>query len=894
MASFAGRSPLAGFFNPSNIAVIGATDREGSVGRAVLDNLEGFKGEVFAVNPKRESLLGRTAFHTVLDVPAAIDLAVIVTPAKVVPEVVRQCAEKRVGAALILSAGFKEVGAAGAALEQEIAAAAGRAKMPIIGPNCLGLMSPHLGLNATFAGAMARPGNLAFISQSGALCTAILDWSLGENVGFSGFISIGSMLDVGWSELISHFGEDPHTHAIACYIESIGDARKFLSAAREVARSKPIIVLKAGVTPAGSRAAVSHTGALTGSDEALDAAFRRAGVLRVDTVAELFDMAEALAKQSPPKGPRLAIVTNAGGPGVLSTDMLVRSGGTIAELSAETRSRLDALLPAHWSHGNPVDILGDADPTRYAEAVEIVARDPGSDGVLVILTPQKMSQPTATAERLVPLAAAGKPLLASWMGGTSVKDAEQVLNRAKIPTFSYPDAAAQAFQHMWRYRQMLRATYETPTIDGSIDPTQEELASQIVQRATRHGRTLLTGFESAQVLAAYGIPMVPVELAQTEAEAVQAAEKLGLPVVAKLNSDVVTHKTDVGGVKLNLVDRASVREAFQAIEKSCLEKLGKGAFQGCTLQPMIRAQGYELILGSSVDAQLGPVLLFGAGGELVEVLGDHALGLPPLNGTLARLMIERTKISKALRGVRGRKPVDLTELQALLIRFSELVITQPRVAEVEVNPLLANEEGLVALDARVVLHPMTVTDDQLPRSAIRPYPKQYLFELRLDSGTPIVLRPIRAEDEPLLAKFHQNLSDESVYLRYFESQKLEQRIAHERLSRSCCIDYDHEMVLVAEHRASDGPEILGVGKLTKLAEPTAAEFALLVGDQWQGQGLGKRLLEALLQVARGERLKRIVGCTLASNARMRHIARKVGFSQSPDPAGREYDLQIDL
>ncbi|HEX2882540.1 MAG TPA: CoA-binding protein, partial [Polyangiaceae bacterium] len=494
MAFITRRSALDGFFNPTRVAVIGATEREGSVGRAVLENLETFKGAVFAVNPKRSTVLGRTAFHSVLEIQEAVDLAVVVTPAKVVPEVVQQCAEKKVGAALILSAGFKETGAEGAALEQEVLAVAGRARMPIIGPNCLGLMSPHAGLNATFAGAMAHPGNLAFISQSGALCTAILDWSLGENVGFSGFVSIGSMLDVGWSELITHFGDDPHTHAIVCYIESIGDARKFLSAAREVARSKPIVALKVGVTGAASRAAVSHTGSLTGSDEALDAALRRAGVLRVDTVGELFDMAEALAKQSLPKGPRLAIVTNAGGPGVLSTDMLVRSGGTIAELSAETQAQLDALLPAHWSHGNPVDILGDADPTRYAKAVEIVSRDPSNDGLLVILTPQKMSEPTVTAERLVALASANKPLLASWMGGTSVRDAEQVLSHAGVPTFSYPDAAAQAFQHMWHYREMLNATYETPVVDGSVDPKHQDLASRIIERAVRHGRTLLTGF----------------------------------------------------------------------------------------------------------------------------------------------------------------------------------------------------------------------------------------------------------------------------------------------------------------------------------------------------------------------------------------------------------------
>jgi len=887
--------PLDSLFNPKTVAVIGATETENSVGRTILHNLEqgGFEGTIYPVNPKRDQVLGVKAYPSIGALPERADLAVIVTPAHTVPGVIKECVEAGVPSAVIISAGFKEIGAAGAELERQVLAEANRGKMRVLGPNCLGVMRPHIGMNATFAAGLARPGSVGFISQSGALCTAILDWSFRENVGFSAFVSVGSMLDVGWGDLIYHLGDDPHTKSIVIYMESIGDARSFLSAAREVALTKPIIVIKVGRTEAAAKAAASHTGSLTGSDEVLHAAFRRVGVLRVDTVGELFDMAEVLAKQPRPRGPRLAMVTNAGGPGVLATDMLITSGAELADISPTAFSSLNQILPAPWSHSNPVDILGDAGPVRYADAVKIVAEDPKNDGVLVILTPQAMTDPTGTAAQLKRFAKLeGKPLLASWMGGPEVEAGEDILNRAGIPTFKYPDRAARAFYYMWCYSDNLRALYETPAAAAESNDvhTRREKANTLVQRARKAGRTLLTELESKQVLQAYGIPTVETLVAETCDEALAHAEKCGYPVVLKLHSETITHKTDVGGVQLNLRTPTAVRKAWKLIRKSVTEKAGAEHFLGVTVQPMIRNEGYELILGSSPDSQFGPVLLFGAGGQLVEVFKDRALGLPPLNGTLARRLMERTKIYQALKGVRGRKPVDLAALEQLLVRFSQLVVEQPWIAEIDINPLLASPEGLVALDARVVVHAQNFPEAKLPLPAIRPYPTQYVSRWKMKDGTAVTLRPIRPEDEPLMVKFHETLSEESVYYRYFSQLKLPERIQHERLTRICFNDYDREIALVVDHKnpKTNEHEILGVGRLSKVHGSGEGEFALLVSDEYQSLGVGKHLLELLVGIGRHEKLQQIVGYILPENHAMQHVARQVGFDLHHDVEAGEW------
>ncbi len=874
------RESLDALFKPERVAVIGASERVGSVGRTILWNLisSPFGGTVYPVNPQRSSVLGIKAYPSVKDVPDSIDTAIIVTPAPTVPGVVRDCAAMGAKGAIIISAGFKEVGEAGVQLEAEVLAAAREGHMRLVGPNCLGVMRPPTGLNATFANAMARPGSVAFLSQSGALLTGILDWSLRENVGFSAFVSVGSMLDVSWGDLIYYFGDDPRTESIVVYMESIGDARSFLSAAREVALTKPIIVIKSGRTAQAAQAAASHTGTLAGSDEVLDAAFRRSGVLRVNAIADLFYMAEVLGKQPRPRGKRLTIVTNAGGPGVLATDALVQGGGELTPISDAALERFNGFLPSAWSHGNPVDVLGDADPERYARALEIAAADENSDGMLVILTPQDMTDPTQTAERLKPYAhSTGKPVLASWMGGASVEAGDRILSGAGIPTFGYPDTAARVFNYMWQYNYNLKGIYETPTLAEGDEPDREA-AHHLLERIRAEGRALLTEHESKALLSAYGIPVTATRRAETADDAAREAEAMGFPVVVKLDSRTITHKVDVGGVKLNLKTADEVRRAFDDIHDS-LEKLGRlDAFDGVTVQPMARLDGLELILGSSLDPQFGPVVLFGSGGSLVEVYRDRALGLPPLNTTLARRMMEQTRIYEALKGVRGRASVDMDALERLVVRFSQLVAEQPLVKELDINPLLASPERLLALDARVVLHEPDVDLKTVPRLAIRPYPRQFVRAWTMRDGRAVTIRPIRPEDEPLLVAFHHDLSEQSVYLRYAGVMKLSQRTAHERLARIAFNDYDREIALVAEVTGADGqPQIAGVGRLNKMFGTNDGEYAMLVSDKFQRQGLGTELLKRLVEVGEAEGLDRLVADVLRENAAMQRVSRKLGF-----------------
>jgi len=827
------RNPLEVFFAPRSVALIGASEQLGSVGRTVLRNLvtSRFGGSVYPVNPAHSSVLGIKAYPSIAAVPGPIDLAVVATPAQTVPGVIRECAQAGVQGAIILSAGFRETGANGLRLEEEVREAARAGRVRILGPNCLGMMCPHSGLNATFAGAMARPGNVAFLSQSGALLTAVLDWSLQENVGFSAFASLGSMLDVNFGDLIDYLGQDPHTKSILIYMESIGDAHAFLSAARMAALSKPIIVLKAGRTAEAARAATSHTGALASSDEVLTAAFRRTGVLRVDSIADLFYMADALAKQPRPAGPRLSILTNAGGPGVLATDALVSGGGQLAALSAKTQESFDALLPLPWSHGNPVDILGDADPDRYARALQVAGDDPDSDGLLVILTPQDATRPTQTADRLRSYAQrnVSKPVIASWMGGIEVGDGRRILSEAGIPTFNYPDTAARIFNYMWKYSYNLRGLYETPSLDEHAASTADRQGGHDLLRAIRaEGRTLLTELESKRLLSAYGIPSVETRHAASADEAVREADSLGYPVVLKLHSRTITHKSEVGGVQLDLVDRAAVRAAF----------------------------------------------------ERVEVYNDRSLGLPPLNTTLARRMMERTKVFQVLRG-----RVDLDALEKLLVRFSQLVLEERTIKEIDINPLLASRAELVALDARVVLHHPAIPEDALPRSAIRPYPAQYVGTVTLRGGEVVTIRPIRPEDEPKLVQFHRTLSAESVYLRYAGILKLDARVAHERLARICFIDYDREMALIVERTLPGGgsAELMAVGRLLRTPLSGEAEFALSVSDTFQGRGIGQELLTRLIVVGRDWGLDRVFAEVLGENRRMLRLCRTLGFKWEPAP-----------
>lgn len=887
------------FFKPRSVAVIGATERHGSGGRTVLANIlaRDFEGEVYAVNPKRERILGLTAFPTVEAIPEPVDLAVIVIPARAVPDAISQCVAKGVRGAVVLSSGFRETGPDGAALERDVLARARRGALRVLGPNCLGVGCPPTGFGASFASVGPRPGTVGFASQSGALCSSILDWSLSQQVGFSAFISMGSMIDVSWSDVIYYLGDDPRTRSIVLYIESIGDARRFLSAAREVALSKPIIVIKAERAGVAPKADASDVGAMTDGGDVLDAAFDRSGILRVDSIEELFSMTEVLAKQPRPAGNRLATVTNAGGPGLLATNALVEGGGKTAPLGEQASAALDAILPPYWNRGNPVDIFGDATPERYAQTIEIVAVDPNNDGLLVTYARQGAATAADIAERVAKLSKLpGKPILAGWMGGDEVKAGAEILRRAGIPTFAYPDAAARIFNLMWRYDDNVRALLETPSLAPDEAVPNRAVARALIAGVLAQGRTQLTEAEAKQLLAAYEIPTVPGVVAPHAEAAVAAAESLGYPVAVKVHSSTIRHKTEAGGVVLRVADARGVRRAFERIAAAVADGAGLAAFEGVLVQQMVDVEdGYELIVGSSIDPQFGPVLLFGHGGHLVEVFRDRAFALPPLTETLARRTIGKTRVARAFAGLRGRPPIDAGALAQCLVRFSNLIVDQPRIKEFEINPLLATPDRIVALDAHVILHSPAVPDGALPRTTIRPYPSQYSGTWTARDGTELAIRPVRPEDELLMRHFHTELSEKSTYLRYAGPRRLADLISHEKLARLCYIDYAHEMALVALRTDADGEQTLvGVGQLVMAHERNEAEFALLISDSFHGKGLGTELLRRLVAIGREERVGRIVGHILADNRPMLDVSRRLGFHHEREAGGPMIVSKLDL
>jgi acetyltransferase len=871
------RHSLESFFRPRSVAVFGASATPGSVGSILMRNLleNPFGGVVLPINPKRQAVQGVHCYPDLASVPEKVDLAIIATPAATVSELVRECVAHGVSAAIIISAGFAELGTEGRKLEDAIRETA-RGKMRIVGPNCLGIIHPPGNLNASFADAMAAPGQVALLSQSGAICTAILDWARQAHVGFSSFVSVGSMLDVDFGDLMDYFADDPATRSIVLYMESIGDVRKFLSAARSVSRTKQVIVVKAGRHEAGARAAASHTGALAGADAVFDAAFRRAGVLRVTTIPDLFHMSEILAMQPPPRGPALALITNAGGPGVMATDALMLDGGQLAALAPETLATLNAALPPFWSHANPIDLLGDATPQRYRLAVEACARDANAQGILVLLTPQAMTDPTETARQLQPFARVpDKPILACWMGGSAVRPGIELLNTAGIPTFDAPESAIRAFLHMVQYRRNQELLYETPPALPENVAADTRRVQRLFQQVRAAGRTMLTEVEAKEVLAAYSVPVVPTIACRSADEAVAAAQRAGYPVVLKLLSSTITHKSDVSGVQLNLADEQAVRRAYVAIKEN-VNRLDKpGAFEGVSVQPMVRERGYELIIGSSVDRQFGPVILFGAGGVLVEVFKDRALGLPPLNRTLARRLMERTRIYEALKGVRGQKPVNLEALETLLTRFSLLLVDFPEIQEIDLNPVLATPERVLALDARLLLGPADLPPEQRPRLAIQPYPNQYTAPFRLRDGQEVIVRPISPEDEPLIIALHAGHSEHTIRMRFFSMVKT---LSRDSLIRLCHLDYNREMALAAVLRDDGRPRLLGVSRYYLNPQTGDAEFALVVSDAYQRQGLGRHLMQRLIAVARERGVRRLVGEVLAENAPMLRLLHSLGFS----------------
>lgn len=873
-------------FRPRRIAVIGASNTPAKVGYRALANLvgSGFPGVVYPVNLKGDPVQGIHAYRSVDELPGTPDLAVICTPGAGVPDVVRQCGEAGIRGIVILSAGFGEVGGEGRELQDTLRATVRDFDhMRVIGPNCLGVMVPSLHLNASFAAAAPPPGHIAFISQSGALCTAVLDWALEQGVGFSHFVSVGNMLDVGFADLIDYFGQSTATRAIILYVESITDARGFMSAARAFARSKPIVAYKAGRFAESAKAAMSHTGALAGDDEVFDAAAQRAGIERVFEMEDMFDCAELLAHHAPPHSSRLAIVTNAGGPGVMATDALMERGGELAKLANDTIAQLNEVLPSNWSHGNPVDVIGDAPPLRYADATRIVAEDASVDALLVILAPQAMTDPTQAGEAIAEIARdINKPLLAAWMGGASVRDGARALSNAGVPTYGTPEPAVHAFLHLASYARNLLTLHETPrevSLDIAFD--RDNLAKQTRQILVDSG-TLLSEGASKRLLEAYGIPTTQPATAATADAAVQHAADIGYPVVLKIVSPQITHKTDVGGIELDVRDDDGARAAFDRIVASVRAKRPDADIEGVSVQRMVAArEGYELILGARKDATFGAVILVGTGGVTAEVLQDFAIGLPPLNERLARRLLESLRAWPLLQGYRDRPAVDIDALIATLVRFSYLVAELPEIDEIDINPLLAGADGIIALDARVIVDEELAQSAPAPYShlAIRPVPKQYTTRIDLDDGTAVKLRPIRPEDEPMWHELLTSCSPESIYSRFFAPVK---DFTHEMATRFCFIDYDREMAIVAEVEGDAGRKLIAVGRLVADAEHEEAEYAILVHDDYQGSGLGTRLTQYCLQIAESWGIERVSAVTLPDNRHMTAILRRLGFSLEHD------------
>jgi acetyltransferase len=878
---------LDSFFNPHRIALIGVSINPNSVSGKVLTNLvgSGFKGVVYPINPSSEAVMGIPCYPDLKSLPKVPDLAIICTASQIVPKTVDECGEIGIRNIIIMSAGFKEAGAEGKKLEEEIKLYLKKYEgMRILGPNCLGIIVPGINLNASFSSGMPKSGNIAFISQSGALCTSVLDWAIEKKIGFSYFISIGNAIDIDYSDLIDFIGEDDKTKSIILYIESVTQARKFMTAARSFARTKPIVAYKAGRFPESAKVAASHTGAMAAEDAIYDAAFRRMGVARVFDIGDIFDVVELISRNKIPKGPRLGIVTNAGGPGVMATDALIAADGALAELSAETFAKLNSSLPEFWSKGNPVDVLGDANSKRLAKATQILFEDKEIDAVLVILTPQAMTNPTAAALELSKLGETSKkPLLAAFLGGEKMREGVRILNDNGIPVYSTPEQAVRAFMSLVAYSRNLVTLYETPEdINVNFSPDREKLRKSF-DKLIPETTNILSENLSKSVLEAYGILTAKPKKAKTSEEAVKIADKTGYPVVMKIDSDEITHKTDVGGVILNIEDSEMLIHSFNRMIAGVKEKMPSAKIKGVTIQPMIREKdSIEMIFGIKKDETFGTVIMAGMGGTGAELFKDRSIGFPPLNESLAYRMLESLKIFPLLKGYRGSTPVDIDKLVETLIRLSYLAADYPEIVELDINPLLVSAKGTVALDARVVVDKTVEVTDRNTYShlAISPYPEELVKHIKLQDGTDITFRPIKPEDEPMWMEMLASCSKESIYSRF---RYFFQWDSHEVATRYCYIDYDREMAIVAELKDGDKKKLVGVGRLIADPDHETVEYAILITDIWQNKDLGGILTDYCFEIAKKWGLKKIVAQTTTDNKRMIAVFEKRGFSVEFDP-----------
>jgi acetyltransferase len=890
---------IKAFFSPKSVAVVGSADKEGSVPRVIVDHLiEGKDFHKIAVVGAKEKVYDIPLYNRVSEMPEIPDLVEIVQRADLVPDTVLDCAKAGVKSIIIISAGFKEIGEEGKKREERVLEIAREYGIRIIGPNCIGTIRPSAKLNSTFYDKIPRAGNITFISQSGALGTAVLDWAVSKDIGFSAFVSVGSMSDVDFGDLIDYFGTDPETKSIIIYMEAIGsflkNAKKFMSAARGFARNKPIVILKPGKFPESTKAAMSHTGSMVGEDSYYDAVFDRAGVVRVEEIADLFDCATILNTALLPKDPRVAIVTNAGGPGVLATDAILARNGVLAKISDGAMAELNKVLPPTWSHGNPIDVIGDATPQRFSSAIQITMKEQGIGGTIVIYVPTSLSSPAEVAKEIARISVkATKPILGVLMGGDDATKARQVLMDAKIPAYEFPEAAVKTYQYMYKYAHNLENLYETPEDLPVHVGTPRNYLKTMVHNAMKKRRFLLTEEESKKLLMAYHIDSTIPRLARNVDEAINCAIEVGFPVVMKIASHDISHKSDVGGVILNLDTQDSVKKAFQKMMETVHQTNPTARIDGVTIQKMITQADYELIVGSKKDATLGPVIMFGLGGTSAEFFKDVSVGLPPLNQILARSIIQKTKTYTMLSdGFRNKPPVNLFMLDEVLIKVSNMIIDFPEIKELDINPLVVTKNGVIALDARIVLDEKpSDKGENHDHLIIQPYPSKYIELWKTHDGRSVTLRPIRPEDELMEKALLAGLSKETQRLRFFHPIK---DLTHEMLTRFCNIDYDREMAFVAEAEDPDGKrKIVGVARLILTGDQQQGEYAVVNADDWQGVGLGLKLSDKIIGFAREKSVKNIYAITLSDNSRMLNLGKKLAFTTKSLPEG-EVELSLDM
>jgi acetyltransferase len=886
-------------FKPGSIALIGATPRSGSVGAVVLRNIRraGFKGAIMLVNPHHTALGGLRVFRDVASLPAAPDLAIIATPPATVPPLIAELGARGTRAAVVITAGFGELGARGKALQQAALEAARPHLLRILGPNCLGVMVPGIGLDATFSHIAPPAGDLAFISQSGAMITAVLDWAAPRQIGFSHIVSLGDVADVDFGDTLDSLTGDPDTRAILLYVEAITSARKFMSAARAAARTKPVIVVKVGRFAAAARAAASHTGALAGSDAVYDAAFRRSGMLRVDDMEEVFDAVETLALTQPQHGERLAIMTNGGGPGVLATDELLAAGGSLAALSPATLARLDGVLPRTWSHGNPVDIVGDADGRRYGAALSALIEDNDIDGILVLNCPTALGDPAEAARAVIDVVGRaraegrlrGRNVLTAWLGAQSAAPARQLFDPARMAAFETPDGAVRGFMHRVKYQRRQELLLETPAIRPDNFEPDTATARSVIATALLAGRTWLAADEVGAVLGAYRIPFAAPALVADPDAAAAAAARIGFPVALKIRSPDLTHKSDVGGVSLNLGSAERVRAEALAMLQRVGMRQPSATLEGFLVQPMVDRPGaIELIVGVTDDRVFGPVIMFGQGGTAVELLQDTSLELPPLNSMLARALMARTRVWRLLQGYRGKPPVDVDAVGDVLVRTSQLVADQAEIVEIDINPLLADVSGVIGVDARIRISAATRVG--AARLSIAPYPREYEGTARLLDGTALTVQPVRPEDEPLLQDMAGHMNATDLRMRFFLPVK---QLSHQLMARLSQIDYDREMALVARPAGSN--TALGVARYSADPDNLRAEFAIAIRSDWKRRGVGSLLMTRLIQVAQQRRIGMLIGDVLSENEPMLGLCRRLGFAimhHPNDPGATQVSLAL--